>query len=105
MPTRRRRLSRWKFNNVQNCPAAPKRSRALVLFIFGGYTEENISGGRYNRDVYKRQMLKSEHGVHRLVRISPFDANARRQTSFSSLEVMPELDNNINCLLYTSRCV
>ena len=34
-------------------------------------------------------MLKSEHGVHRLVRISPFDANARRQTSFSSLEVMP----------------
>ena len=38
-------------------------------------------------------MLKSEHGVHRLVRISPFDANARRQTSFSSLEVMPELDN------------
>ncbi len=41
-------------------------------------------------------MLKSEHGVHRLVRISPFDANARRQTSFFSLEVMPELDNNIN---------
>ena len=38
MPTRRRRLSRWKFNNVQNCPTAPKRSRALVLFIIGGYT-------------------------------------------------------------------
>ena len=45
--------------------------------------------------LYKWLTQKSENGVHRLVRVSPFDANARRQTSFASLEVMPELDNTI----------
>jgi len=39
--------------------------------------------------------LKSEKGVHRLVRISPFDANARRHTSFASVYIMPEVDDTI----------
>ena len=39
--------------------------------------------------------MKSETGVHRLVRISPFDASGRRHTSFVSLEVMPEIDDTI----------
>ena len=38
--------------------------------------------------------LKSEKGIHRLVRISPFDANKRRHTSFASVEVMPEIVND-----------
>lgn len=39
--------------------------------------------------------LKSEKGVHRLVRISPFDANARRHTSFSACDIMPEIDDTV----------
>ncbi len=39
--------------------------------------------------------LKAERGVHRLVRISPFDANKRRHTSFAAVDVVPEIDENI----------
>jgi peptide chain release factor 2 len=47
------------------------------------------------RGEYAFGYLKGENGVHRLVRISPFDANARRQTSFASVYVYPEIDDEI----------
>ena len=43
--------------------------------------------------------LKAEKGVHRLVRISPFDASARRHTSFASLEVMPEIEDDADIVI------
>ena len=40
--------------------------------------------------------LKGENGVHRMIRVSPFDANGRRQTSFSAIEVIPEIEDDSN---------
>ena len=54
--------------------------RSATLRIVGDYAYGN---------------LQSEAGVHRLVRISPFDSNARRQTSFAAVDVMPEIDGTI----------
>lgn len=47
--------------------------------------------------------LKSEKGVHRLVRISPFDSGARRHTSFASLDVMPQFNDEIEIEHQTRR--
>ncbi len=45
---------------------------------------------------YAYGYLKSENGIHRMVRISPFDANARRHTSFASVSVIPEVEDDIS---------
>ncbi|MFA7422204.1 MAG: peptide chain release factor 2 [Acholeplasmataceae bacterium] len=48
------------------------------------------------KGAYAYGYLKAERGVHRLVRISPFDSNARRHTSFASIDVIPEINDEID---------
>ena len=67
----------WKTLNYEDGDEAGLKSAAVSI------EGENAYG-----------LLKSENGVHRLVRVSPFDANARRQTSFAAVEVMPQIEND-----------
>jgi len=64
------------------------------------YQPDDVAGVKSTtiliKGLYAYGYLKGEQGVHRLVRISPFDANKRRHTSFAAVSVIPEIDEDIN---------
>jgi peptide chain release factor 2 len=70
----------WKVDLLDEQPAEEAGIKSATLVVDGEYA--------YG-------LLKAEMGVHRLVRISPFDANARRQTSFAAVTVTPDIDDDV----------
>jgi peptide chain release factor 2 len=79
----------YKVELIEELPGEQAGIKSATLLIKG----ENAYG-----------WLKTESGVHRLVRISPFDANARRQTSFASVWVYPVIDDSIDIQINESDC-
>ena len=85
-----RMYSRWAENknfkfNVIDILDGDEAGIKSITFIIGGK--------------YAYGLLQAEIGVHRLVRISPFDANKRRHTSFASVDVIPEVDDDIDIVI------
>ncbi|MCF7931784.1 MAG: peptide chain release factor 2 [Acholeplasmataceae bacterium] len=76
---------------------AQKRGYGLEILDYQAGDEAGIKSVTMRiKGDYAYGYLKAERGVHRLVRISPFDSNARRHTSFASVDVMPVIDDEIN---------
>ncbi len=74
-----------------------KSNLEYTLYDMQGGDEAGIKSVTFGvKGIYAYGYLKSEKGVHRLVRISPFDANKRRHTSFAALDVMPEIEDNVD---------
>jgi peptide chain release factor 2 len=70
----------WKVELMEETPAEEAGIKGATITVTGDYA--------YG-------LLKAENGVHRLVRVSPFDANGRRQTSFAAVTVTPDIDDDI----------
>ena len=74
-----------------------RRKFKLQILDMQSDTEAGIKSATLRVEgAYAYGYLKNEKGVHRIVRISPFDSSGRRHTSFSSLDVMPEIDETMN---------
>ncbi len=79
--------------------AEQKKFKARIMEFNAG-EEAGVKSATFIVDgKYAYGYLKAEIGVHRLVRISPFDANKRRHTSFASVFVYPEIDDNIDIVI------
>ena len=70
----------WKVEILDETPAEEAGIKSATFTVAGDYA--------YG-------LLKAEDGVHRLVRVSPFDANGRRQTSFAAITITPDIDDDI----------
>ena len=70
----------WKVDVVDETPAEEAGIKGATFTVAGDYA--------YG-------LLKAENGVHRLVRVSPFDGNGRRQTSFAAVTITPDIDDDI----------
>ena len=74
-----------------------RRNLSFELIDYLEGSEAGIKGVTFMvKGKYAFGLLKSENGVHRLVRISPFDSNARRHTSFAAVHVTPEIDERFD---------
>ena len=76
---------------------AEKRGLSIKIIEISPGEEAGIKNVTFTvSGSYAFGYLKAEKGIHRLVRISPFDANRRRHTSFASVEVIPEVDQDVD---------
>jgi peptide chain release factor 2 len=79
---------------------AERRGFKTEMIDFQEGDEAGIDGASFSvQGDHAFGYLRSENGVHRLVRISPFDANARRQTAFAAVEVTPDIEDEIEIVV------